>query len=356
MNSLRSTERRLSILTLPYGALRRTQNSSAPRISTDRRQYFGNHVSARYNAPSIIYGPRKIIKLHEVTQNRRLASSHNHLPPPASSLSFKNVRLLNPDKPNPEDEESPTNQPIVPLTMPRFPKTNGSSDSVPSVTKVLSATMPASSQYMLDRWKEAMIKKLGVAGFNKYQQDTFQRGRILHSVIANFLLGLGDPTEEQISTDVVANLWKSIQHVVKYQISSPRLVEHIVTHPEMNYRGIVDCVAVYKDELVVIDFKTAEKPKKNVESLYDNPLQVTAYCGALNNDKAIPKHVIGKNICSGLVVVAYIDGSEASVYYLEREKLLNDYWKQWTKRLEQYARIEAMRLENPENIVLKRKH
>ena len=30
----------------------------------------------------------------------------------------------------------------------------------------------------------------------------------------------------------------------------------------------------YKDQLVLIDWKTAEKEKNRVEDLYDNPLQV----------------------------------------------------------------------------------
>jgi genome maintenance exonuclease 1 len=134
--------------------------------------------------------------------------------------------------------------------------------------------------------------------------------------------------------------------VVKENITNVRLVEHVVTHADMKYRGIVDCVACYKDELVVIDFKTAEKPKKSVDSLYDNPIQVTAYCGAINNDRNIPMSVIDRNICSGLVIVAYIDGSEASVYYLGRDKVINEYWKKWATRLDQFAKMEVMKSAN----------
>lgn len=314
----RSTERHLSILKLG--------GTKALDLSTKfkRKQQFSNHVTSRYSRTS------RPLKLKEISRPRLLSTTTN----------FTNIPLINPDKPGP-DEALDMIKPMVPITLPRFPRTGDGPASFPSVTKILQATMPASSQFLLDRWKEGMIKKLGVAGFAKYQQDTFERGKLLHAVLADYMMGHG--AAETFSKEVVANLWKSIQGVVKEKISNVRLVEHIVTHPDLKYRGIVDCVACYENELVVIDFKTAEKPKKSVGSLFDNPLQVTAYCGAINNDKNIPRSVIDRNICSGLVIVAYIDGSEASVYYLGREKVTNDYWKQWTTRLEQYSRLEDMK-------------
>lgn len=328
MNSLRSTERSLSIL---KASARLKQSRPSAKtfdflIKPDgpRRAFsgIGNNLSR----------PRSIIKSARIRLEPALQVKN-------LSNQFTPVPLLNPNKPDPLQTKDILAKPIAPLTKPRFPRDK--SENVPSVTKVLQATMPASSKFLLDKWKEAMIKKLGTAGFNKYQEETFERGRILHALLANYLLGQGDPKE--ISKEIVSNLWNSIHKIVKDKITNVRLVEHIVTHPNMNYRGIVDCVAFYEGELVVIDFKTAEKPKKNVASLFDNPLQVTAYCGAINCDSSIPEHVIDRNICAGLVIVAYIDGSEASVYPLRREMVVNDYWDQWVNRLKQYSRMEDMK-------------
>lgn len=312
MNTLRTTEKSLALLlkTRSHHQKRFFQRKTFDHILKCPR----NNV---YRVPTI--------KCQEVVTKPQIRS-------------FSDISILNPERANPE-EAAKELKPIVPLSISRFPKRNL---DVPSVTKVLQDTMPAASRFLLERWKEAMIRKLGVQGFSKYQAETFERGRLLHALIASYLMGRGE-NQAELSKEIVQNLWKSIQTVVRDKISNVRLVEHIVTHPKMNYRGIVDCVAFFEDELVVIDFKTAEKPKKNIESLYDNPLQVTAYCGAINNDLAIPQHVVDRNICSGVVIVAYIDGSEASVYQLSREKVVNDYWKEWISRLDQFSRMQDLK-------------
>lgn len=51
-------------------------------------------------------------------------------------------------------------------------KTDNSNIHLPSVTRILSATMSEAAKKALAIWKEGMIKKLGVDGFNIYQQGT----------------------------------------------------------------------------------------------------------------------------------------------------------------------------------------
>lgn len=341
MNSLRSSERSLTLIAFKNcesttKTRRNVQTKSFSVFCSEKRSY--TKTSRKFLGYNHVIKTAKV-RVKDTTQTRLFSTG-----------PLANKPFLNPNKPTAEDAKSLCIQPIVPLTLPRFPKSLR--ETSPSVTKILQDTMPAASRFLLDRWKESMIKKLGTEGFSQYQKETFERGRALHALLANYLLGHGEPTAGQgeLSTEIVTKLWMSIQKVVKEKISNVRLVEHIVTHPDMKYRGIVDCVAFYEDELVVIDFKTAEKPKKNVESLFDNPLQVTAYCGAINNDATIPLTVIDRNIWSGLVIVAYIDGSEASTYLLKRDQVISDYWKQWTSRLDQYTQLEEIRQrENKKN-------
>lgn len=330
MNTLRSTERNLFRIVhseLLRSARKRSTASSSDTYAKRRKR---NAFSSATNGPSRFNNFESgLIRLHPSTQP--IASRC------LSTVCFKDVPLLNPDK---LEANLGALEPIVPITHPNFTKSK--TNTIPSVTKILQTTMPASSRYLLEKWKQSMIKKLGAAGFQKYQTETMGRGTALHVLLAHYLLGKGEPNENnpKLSKEVVSNLWNSIKNIVQDKISNVRLVEHVVTHHQLNYRGIVDCVAVYQNELVVIDFKTAEKPKKNVESLYDNPLQVTAYCGALNSDPSIPKSVIDRNICSGLIITAYTDGSEASVFYFGRDEIMNNYWSQWIVRLEQYSSWE----------------
>lgn len=335
-NTIRTTEKSLAMLVFKSkGNIksqrnfhRSTLDHILTRTSNPKRSSSGfRDINPRYR-----FGSRIKTRLVCATQIRS-----------GSTISL-DIPLLNPMRPSPDEAKLTTVEPIVPLSVSKFPK---STLEVPSVTRILQDTMPAASRFILDRWRESMLKKLGVEGFNKYQAQTFERGRLLHALIASYLMGHGEPIDgqAQLSTEIVQNLWKSIKNVVKDKITNVRLVEHIVTHKTMNYRGIVDCVAFYEDELVVIDFKTAEKPKENVESLYDNPLQVTAYCGALNSDLSIPNYVIDRNICAAVVIVAYIDGSGASVFKLSQEKVANEYWKQWVTRLDQYSRMAELRSE-----------
>ena len=52
------------------------------------------------------------------------------------------------------------------------------------------------------------------------------------------------------------------------------VLESSVVHPVLEYCGIVDCVARLGDTVVLVDWKTSERVKNSVQSLYDNPIQV----------------------------------------------------------------------------------
>ena len=104
----------------------------------------------------------------------------------------------------------------------------------------------------------------------------------------------------------------------------------------------------YKDQLLLIDWKTAEREKTRVEDLYDNPIQVTfeprsrkkltffsqlaAYLGAINQD---PRYSGLGNITSGAVVVIYNSGYPAMTHTFS-ERQLGQYWNLWCQRLQQY--------------------
>ncbi|CAL1283457.1 unnamed protein product [Larinioides sclopetarius] len=198
---------------------------------------------------------------------------------------------------------------------------------VPSVSRILEKTMPRVQAENLKRWKENMIKELGEEGFQKYQEEILSNGQTLHTCINNYLVNV--PRSEIEIEKAIASHWESLKAIFP-SVSDIKLLEEKITHPFLRYKGIIDCFARYKGNLVVIEWKTSKKKKLSLSSTFDNPLQIAAYVGALNFD---PKYQYLAN--KGLIVVAYGDGSRASVHFMDENVMLR-YWKEWLARVKLY--------------------
>ncbi|XP_034753429.1 mitochondrial genome maintenance exonuclease 1 [Etheostoma cragini] len=210
-----------------------------------------------------------------------------------------------------------------------------SRSSVPSVTRILQQTLSQEQIFYLERWKRKMIAELGEEGFKEYSQNLFRQGKLFHSTLEDILTSGAtwknkNPSETAEYPPEVQGYMESISHVLE-DVSAVRATESTVQHDTLNYLGIVDCVARYRGVLCVIDWKTSEKPKPFLSNTYDNPVQVAAYAGALNNDGNYKYQVE-----NGLIVVAYKDGSPAHAHQLSSE-LMMEYWKTWLVRLEKFT-------------------
>lgn len=176
-----------------------------------------------------------------------------------------------------------------------------------------------------------MIEELGEDGFKEYSQKLFSQGKLFHSTVDALLTSSATGTDEHpLCLSEVQGYMESISHVLE-DVSAVRAIESTVKHDTLNYLGIVDCVARYRGVLCVIDWKTSEKPKPFLSNTYDNPIQVAAYAGALNDDGNYKYQVD-----HGLIVVAYKDGSPAHAHQLSSELMLQ-YWKTWLLRLEKFT-------------------
>lgn len=201
------------------------------------------------------------------------------------------------------------------------------SSTIPSVTTVLDKTMHPDRAAALERWKLRMIAEMGKERFEAYHQEILSSGSTFHSTVNAFLRGT--PESDLIVQTSNAGHWKSIQNVLP-NIQNVKLLEERVTHPYLQYGGVVDCIAHYRDQLVVVEWKTSKKPKATLQSTYDNPLQLAAYVGALNFDPRF-QYMVDK----GLIVIVYEAGTPAHCHFLEK-KVLNQYWVEWLKRLKNY--------------------
>lgn len=198
----------------------------------------------------------------------------------------------------------------------------------PTVSQVLQGSMSESSQEALKNWKSRMTEELGEVGFIEHQRATFRRGTALHQRIMLQLTGSGQiavPKE-------IENYWKSLSSVFS-DVNDVELTEKRVYHPFLCYRGVFDCLAKYKGELVVIDWKTSSKIKSSLSDLYDEPLQTAAYAGAVNFDPSL-----SLNVDKFAVVIAYESGQPATVHAFN-QKVCLEYWKYFLKRLNTYWQV-----------------
>ncbi|KAF7710715.1 mitochondrial genome maintenance exonuclease 1 [Silurus meridionalis] len=201
--------------------------------------------------------------------------------------------------------------------------------SIPSVTKILQKTMSAQQVFYLERWKRRKIAELGVEGFKEYSNNLFTQGKVLHEAVEEILTGEKSLTEYHECLENVSGYLGSLSYVLE-DITGVKAIESVVHHRPLQYLGIVDCVAMYKNSLCAIEWKTSEKPKPLLYNTYDNPLQVAAYIGALNSDTNY-----NYQVDSGLIVVAYKDGSPAHCHFLNADQVVQ-YWNKWLFRLEEY--------------------
>ncbi|KAF0314395.1 Mitochondrial genome maintenance exonuclease 1 [Amphibalanus amphitrite] len=200
---------------------------------------------------------------------------------------------------------------------------------LPSVSRVLQATMSEESRAALRRWEEAMIARHGPDGFAQIKEAMFSVGRELHAAIHRHLLGSAPEAPLSPAAD---GFWRSVRPALRHVDGAGLLAaERPLRHTQLGYQGVVDCVAPFRSCPMVIEWKTARRPKYSVRELYDNPVQAAAYLGAYNYTHR------NAQVDRAAVVVAYESGRPATVHVLSPAECRR-HWAAWLQRLLQYRR------------------
>lgn len=221
----------------------------------------------------------------------------------------------------------PTNIQLLPRLQAKSVRDSGNQyyvdskgDRLPSVTTILNATKPQEDRERLLNWRQ----RVGTEAANQISSKASRRGTQTHKHIQRYLLG------EDIPCPEASHLyWESIKPVLE-SIDTIRLIESPVFHYNLSYAGIVDCVASYNDIPCVCEWKTADKPKGSIARLFDYPLQLSAYIGAVNHYY----QDYGIKLDHALIVVA-IPEQPAEVFWFE-PTAIDFYWQQWEKRVTAY--------------------
>lgn len=184
----------------------------------------------------------------------------------------------------------------------------------PGVTTILGHSKPPSDKYALDSWYE----REGFESAEEIKNRGIFYGNLTHKRIENFLEGL--PSEPHLDWEEEA-LWNSVVDFLP-RVSDVHLIEGAVWHPS-GYAGTVDCIARLDGELMLLDWKTARKPKQK-SYILDYYLQASAYVQAI-------EHVYGLRLERAAIVVA-LRQRKCQVFSLERSQI-DDYLRFWKLRM-----------------------
>lgn len=198
---------------------------------------------------------------------------------------------------------------------------------LPAVTTILKATQPIKSVAALSNWRN----KVGNAEATRITSTSRQRGKLLHQWVKDYLQGLSP-----VADSLIKPYCYSVQSILE-KLSDVQLIETVVPNYFEGYAGKVDLVARYQDVPCIIELTTAEQPKQKISKLYDKPLQLAAYGGAIN--RYYRDSLFGSKIVNGLIIVALRD-QDAEEFLMERKQLII-YWQEWLQRLEKYVEKAA---------------
>ena len=167
-------------------------------------------------------------------------------------------------------------------------------EKLPSVTSVLKSTMSEEDKASLENWKE----RVGHKEANRIKNEATSRGTSMHFYIEDFLRGRINESFFE-SNEQYKNMAKIIiDKGIKSKLEEIYGMETTLYYPE-KYAGTADLVGVYQGQETIIDFKQANKPKKE-DYIQDYFLQLGAYTLAHNV-------VYETNITLGVILVCTVD-------------------------------------------------
>ena len=190
----------------------------------------------------------------------------------------------------------------------------GTEVKYPSITTVLSATSDMSS---LHAWR----KRIGVDQANKVSAMATRRGTSMHKLCELYLLN-----EELEDENLDGNMmFKGIRSYLD-RFDNVRCLEAPLYSHTFKVAGTVDCIAEVDGKLTIVDFKTANKPKK-IEWIQNYFKQGCFYFWSYYEiTKEMPEQV--------LILVSVQDGS-VQEFYLNKKEIIK-YTELLKETMEKY--------------------
>jgi genome maintenance exonuclease 1 len=195
------------------------------------------------------------------------------------------------------------------------------STKLPSVTTILSATMPEDKKKALDIWKQ----RVGDVEADKIKNEAANRGTAMHSIIEKYLEGQGYLDLTDVGHQAHTMATQIIENGLKNKLSELWGIECCLYYPDL-WAGQTDVCGIYEDGEAIIDFKQSNKPKRR-EWIEDYKLQLAAYALAHNE-------IYGTNIQKGVNLICTKDNLFQK-FVFEGEEFKQAKFE-WLRRVDQY--------------------
>ena len=191
---------------------------------------------------------------------------------------------------------------------------------LPSVTTILAKTK---NQEYLTAWKN----KVGNEEAERIKNLSSKRGTAMHKFLEKHILGEGYEDLTEIGQQAKPMAQKIID--IGLTPVTEYFGSEVLVHYTGLYAGSTDLVCMHNDMETIIDFKQANKPKKE-EWIEDYYLQIAAY--AMAHD-----YIYNSNIRQGIILVCTPD------LYLQEFRFQDADMRKWRhkflKRLDEYYEI-----------------
>lgn len=194
---------------------------------------------------------------------------------------------------------------------------------MPSVTTILSATKDKTH---LDEW----VRRVGEEEAERIRNDAATVGTHMHGVVERLLLNRPlDPPRTWLQVKGYRMGYALIEHFFPH-VQEVWGAEVPLYYPG-RYAGTTDCVAVYKDNPSILDFKQTNKMKRR-EWIEDYFIQLAAYATAHNE-------VHKTKIEHGVIMMVAQNGEVQEFITCGREFL--NYQDMWMQRVEEFEKKRA---------------
>jgi genome maintenance exonuclease 1 len=170
----------------------------------------------------------------------------------------------------------------------------------PSITTVLSSFKKSG----ITNWR----KRVGEEQANKIMNQASNRGTNVHLLCEDYLNNKPGFKDKHVLSNI--QLFNDIKPFLDENISKVYAQECPLYSDYLGIAGRTDCVAVWKNQLSIIDFKTSSKPKKR-EWIQDYFAQCSGYAVMFEERTKIP--------IANIVIVMAVENELPEIYEEKRD-------------------------------------